>query len=304
MSKPLIRADNLHKKYLGRTVLSGTSFEIVPGTFTTLLGANGAGKSTLLRLVAGAEFPDLGEVHFKDLPVQNWNLPHKRDLFYINENIHIESSLTMEKFVLRFKEFFPRWHESFFRQMVKDRQLDLTRHYLQYSRGQKMQFNLIVALAACPEVLLLDEITSVMDVYARRYFLGLLHRFCQGGKTVVMTTNIISELQFYTTDLLLLQDGKLKLQGKLHEVKGGFLKLRFPPGLQHPFLSCPWLKWAGINQDGSDNYLIDEVRAQGLKIPAEYLDPRETTLEDVFIYHYGEHVGDAPVKEATDEDAA
>ena len=286
---PVIKVQGVHKKYHDRVVLADASFDIFAGTFTTLLGANGAGKSTLLRLVAGAEFPDNGEVFFKDLPVHNWDLQHKSDLFYINENIHIESSLTMDKFVDRFKDFFPRWHEAFFRQMVKDRSLDLARFYHQFSRGQKMQFNLMMALAANPEVLLLDEITSVMDVYSRRYFLGLLHRYCQAGRTVVMTTNIISELQYYTTDLLLLQDGKLKLQGKLADVSGGFIKLRIPAGLQHPILNCPWLKWAGINTDGSDNFLLDAERAQSLDVPVQYLDERETTLEDVFIFHYGEH---------------
>jgi len=298
VNKPILQVRGVHKKYQERAVLQGAGFDILPGTFTTLLGANGAGKSTLLRLIAGAEFPDQGEVFFKELPVHNWNLPHKSDLFYINENIQLESSLKMAEFVSQFRQFFPRWHEAFFRQMVKDRNLDLNCHYHQYSRGQKMQFNLMVALSAGPEVLLLDEITSVMDVYARRYFLGLLHRFCQGGKTVVMTTNIISELQYYTTDLLLLQDGKLKLQGKLHEVQGGFLKFRFPAGLQHPFLSCPWLKWAGINSDGSDNFLLDEARARTLEVPAEYLDTRETTLEDVFVFHYGAHVGEGSFENA------
>lgn len=295
----IITAKSLHKKYHDRAVLSGLSFEIVPGTFTTLLGANGTGKSTLLRLISGAEFPDSGDVLFKGVPVQNWNIEHKSDMFYINENIHIESSLPMEEFVGRFKNLFPRWHEAFFRQMVKDRQLDLSRFYHQYSRGQKMQLNLIIALATTPEVLLLDEITSVMDVYSRRYFLGLLHRFCQAGRTVVMTTNIISELQYYTTDLLLLQQGRLKLQGKLADVQGGFIKLRFPAGSLHPILNSPWLKWAGINHDGSDNFLLSSERALSMQVPPEFLDPRETTLEDVFIFHYGEHQ-----KETDHENAA
>lgn len=288
---PILKATGITKNYGARSVLREASCEIVPGTFTTLLGANGAGKSTFLRLFAGAEFPDAGQVLLHGVPVQQWNLAHKSDLFYINENIHIETALTMGEFVKRFSKFFPHWHESFFQQMVQDRGLSLTSYYHQYSRGQKMQFNLAVALAARPKVLLLDEITSVMDVYSRRYFLGFLHRFCQSGNTVVMTTNIISELQFYTTHLLLLQDGQFKLHGQLNEIKGGFLKLRFPVGIEHEFLRCPWLKWAGINADGSDNFLLCEERARALAVPTEFIDTRETTLEDVFIFHYGEHRG-------------
>lgn len=298
MTKPLIRVQNIQKNYQGRSILAGPSFEIQPGTFTTLLGANGSGKSTLLRLISGAEFPDSGEVFFKDILAQSWQIPHKRDMFYINENIQIESSLTMGEFVERFRQFFPRWHDEFFRQMVKDRRLDMSAHYHQYSRGQKMQFNLMLALAAKPEVLLLDEITSVMDVYARRYFLGLLHRFCQAGQTVVMTTNIISELQYYTSHLLLLQNGKMKLQGRLDEVRGGFVKLRFPHGSTHPLLSRTDLRWAGVNGDGSENFLLKKETADKLAIEALYIDRREITLEDIFIYHY------ADVEEAAHAHAA
>jgi ABC-2 type transport system ATP-binding protein len=286
----ILKINDLHKAYQKREILKGVSFEIKAGTFTTLLGANGSGKSTLLRMISGSEFPDFGSVFFKDVSAQAWEVPHKREMFYINENIQIESSLRTGQFVAKFRELFPHWHEEYFQQMIKERRLNLNAYYQQYSRGQKMQFNLMIALAAKPEILLLDEITSVMDVYARRYFLGQLHRFCQAGRTVVMTTNIISELQYYTTDLLLLQNGKMKLHGKLAEVKGGFVKLRFPYGSQHPILSRTDLRWAGVNGDGSENFLLAKETADSLQIDPAFIDRREITLEDIFIFHYADQV--------------
>lgn len=288
MTKPVIRVHDIFKTYNHQKVLQGPSFEIMPGTFTTLLGANGSGKSTLLRLIAGSEFPDGGEVYFKDELAHGWKMKNKQDMFYINENIQIETSLPMNEFAKSFSKLFPRWHQEFFEQMVKDRKIDLKRNYHQYSRGQKMQLNLMMALAACPEVLLLDEITSVMDVYARRYFLGVLHRYCQSGKTVVMTTNIISELQFYTTHLLLLQNGKMKLNGPLDEVRGGFVKLRFSQDSKDLLLQRTDLRWAGVNGDGSENYLLSRETAMTLNISEHVIDRREITLEDIFIYHYGD----------------
>jgi len=287
MRNPIVTVQRLSKTYNKKVIFRDLSFSIEEGTFTTLLGANGSGKSTLLRLISGSEFPDHGEVRFCGEEAHGWHLEHKRELFYINENIQIESHHTMEKFVRSFRELFPEWHEEFFRQMVRDRKLDLNRYYHQYSRGQKMQFNLIVPLAARPKLLLLDEITSVMDVYARRYFLGLLHRFCQSGRTVVMTTNIISELQYYTTHLLLIHEHRLKLNGALEEVRGGFVKLRFPAGLAHDLLKRSDLRWAGVNGDGSENYLL--ASSAGVQIPEEFVDRREITLEDIFVFHYADH---------------
>ena len=288
MNKELLKVKNISKKYHDRIILNDLSFSIEPGTFTTLLGANGSGKSTLLRLLSGSEFADKGSVEFKGFSTNAWDSPVKRDVFYINENINIESSLSCEEFVGRFRNLFPNWHHSFFLKMVKDRRLDLKKNYNQYSRGQKMQFNLMIALAASPELLLLDEITSVMDVYARRYFLGILHRYCQSGKTVVMTTNIISELQYYTTHLLLIHNAKLKLQGPLSEVAGGFVKLRFPRDCDHALLKRTDLMWCGVNGDGSENFLMAQELAEVIEIPVEFLDKRELTLEDIFIFHYAD----------------
>ena len=71
-----------------------------------------------------------------------------------------------------------------------------------------MQIVLMIGLASSPEILLLDEITSVIDVHGRKYFLDLLSKFVSSGKTVVITTNIISELEFYTDNLIVLKTKK------------------------------------------------------------------------------------------------
>ena len=103
-----------------------------------------------------------------------------------------------------------------------------------------------------------------------------------------MTTNIISELQYYTSHLLLIQNGKMKLQGRLDEVRGGFVKLRFAHGSTHPLLSRTDLRWAGVNGDGSENFLLKKETADQLAIEDIYIDRREITLEDIFIYHYAD----------------
>ncbi len=288
MENPILRIRNLHRSFQGRKVLEGITFDVMPGTFTTLLGVNGAGKSTLLRLIAGCDSPDAGDATFKEVCAHHWQLPHKHEMFYIHENISIETTLTAGEFAKHFSVAFPNWHEEFFRQMVRERGLDLDAHYSQYSRGQRVQYNLMLGLAARPQVLLLDEVTSVLDVYARRYFLGHLHRFCQAGRTVLMTTNIISELEYYTSHLLLLQKGQLKLAGPIGEVKREFVKLRFPEGEAHPLRECPDLCWSGLNHDGSENFLLARDVADRMEIDPRLVDRRAITLEDIFIFYYAD----------------
>lgn len=282
----VIQAQNLSKSYGKKKILDDISFTLPSGIFCTLLGHNGAGKSTLLRLVAGAEFADEGETFFKSVSTQAWSNSNKKDIFYINENIVIETALTMENYAKVFSEFFPRWDQDFFKQMADERKISLNKNYHNYSRGQKMQVNLMMAIAANPELLLLDEITSVMDVYARRYFLSHLSKFTKKGQTVIMTTNIISELQMYTDHLMLVQDSKLAINAPMNEVKKDFIKLRFSLGSDHPLLKNPKLIWTGLNNDQSASYILSIQEAVKIVIPEELVDRRSVTLEDIFIFYF------------------
>ena len=89
-----------------------------------------------------------------------------------------------------------------------------------------MQFLLAHAIACRRKVLLLDEITSVIDVYARKYFLDLLREYCDEGGSVIITTNIISELEFYTDHLVIIKDNKIALSGSGKEILNSFIKIR------------------------------------------------------------------------------
>lgn len=294
----LLSIKNLTKYYEKRLIFNSLNISIEAGKFYTLLGANGAGKSTLLKILSGTELADSGDVLFHDKPIQSWDIEGKSDLFYINENIQIETALTLKKFTEFFKELFPRWDESFFKLMIKSRKFDLDKFYHQCSRGQKMQFNMMLALAAGPKLLLLDEITSVMDVYTRRYFLQLLHEFTLKGGTVVMTTNIISELQFYTNHLFLIQDGGLLINGPLQDVKKDFIKIKVQPEEVLALLNHESVLWAGMNDDGSNNFLVPIKIAQKFNVPESRVNQQTVTMEDIFIYF------SQMKKSGSDEDAA
>ncbi len=295
----VLKVQNISKIYEKKLIFEGLNLSIESGKFYTPLGANGAGKSTLLKILSGTELANSGEVYFHDKPIQAWDIEGKSDLFYINENIQIETALTLKKFTEFFKELFPRWDESFFKMMVQTRKFDLDKYYHQCSRGQKMQYNMMLALAACPKLLLLDEITSVMDVYTRRYFLQLLHEFTLKGGTVVMTTNIISELQFYTHHLLLLKDGKLQINGPLSEVRSDFIKIKIQVDEIHPILNNENVLWAGMNDDGSNNFLVPVDLQKRYSIKANSILNQTVTMEDIFIYF-----SQLKNKGSKDEDAA
>src|SRR5690606_26952542 len=157
----------------------------------------GAGKSTLLRILMGVETTDGGDYHiFWPHPPERHSSLRDR-LGFVSESIEFDLPITMEEFIPYYRQFYHRWDETLFRQLVRDRQFDLHKKFKEYSRGQKMQLCLILALSIRPEILFIDEVTSVLDVSARRYFMQILHEFVGRGGTVILTTNIITEVQHF-----------------------------------------------------------------------------------------------------------
>jgi ABC-type multidrug transport system ATPase subunit len=89
-----------------------------------------------------------------------------------------------------------------------------------------MQYCLILALSQNPKLLFIDEITSVLDYKAREFFLNELTLFCQNGGTVVLTTNIINEVQQCSTDLVIIKSIEEVIWGEQVEILNRFVKLR------------------------------------------------------------------------------
>jgi ABC-2 type transport system ATP-binding protein len=301
----LIKIKNLKKSYFELNVLNGVNLNIEEGKFYALLGENGTGKSTLLKILMGAERFDDGEITYNiSQPVAGpRNLrkgPTALDLElmgYVSELLDFDSPLNTLKFLNIYKEFYPNWDEVYFKKLIKDRNLNLNKKFSEYSRGQKMQIALIAQLSLRPRLIMVDEITSVLDIYARKYFMNELHQLVQAGSTVCMTTNIIFEVESYATDIILLGEGKIKLHAPLNQIPQNFIKLRKLSvlGKSEKFqkiFSDPMCFWAGVNSDGSVSYIMDKLLFEKYRLEDfggevdEIIDRRELKLDDIFVYYY------------------
>jgi ABC-2 type transport system ATP-binding protein len=190
----IIEFSNVFKTYKKKKVLEKVSFSLEEGQFVTLIGCNGAGKSTTLRLLAGEEDLTTGQIQVLGHSPFHFSFPFRSDVFFIHENIKMQFSVNLLEMVKIYKSVFPRFNTQIFNDILKDRKISLKKDFKDLSRGQKMQFLLMLGLAAQPKLLLLDEITAVIDIEGQRYFLDKLKDYSQRGGTVVITTNILSEL--------------------------------------------------------------------------------------------------------------
>jgi len=202
--------------------LNDVTVTVAPGV-TGLLGPNGAGKSTLLRLAAGQLAPSQGEVRLLGRPA--WGSP---EVFHrvgvLSEVDAFWEGLTGLQFVtalLRLTGFDET--ECRRRAQAALETVDLLdakdRRIGGYSKGMRQRVKLAQALAHDPEVLLLDEPVSGMDPVNRRRVIDLVKRFGREGKTVVISSHILHEVEAMTRRVLLIHNGRILAEGDVREIR-------------------------------------------------------------------------------------
>lgn len=284
----MIKLKNVVKKFDDQLIHQDINLEFEQGKLTTLLGANGSGKSTLLKMIAGIEHPSEGSITIDGESVHEFNFSKKHEIFFIHENLEIHVPMSMKDYIIIMKESMPNFNLELFYKIAEDRKISLDKNFFEYSRGQKMQMTLAIGIASNSPILLIDEVTSVIDVYGRKYFLDLLDKYVSTGKTVIITTNIINELEFYTNRLIILKNNIVTLDKDVGDIPELFKKIRRPKNTNHEVFEDENCVWAGVNSDHSVSYIIPLKDYEKYDVPDEFHDKRKSTLEDVFVYYFTE----------------
>jgi heme ABC exporter ATP-binding subunit CcmA len=182
------RLDQVSKLFGSFAALRQISLSLEPGRCYVLLGENGAGKSTLLRILAGLLRPTHGTVRLfgNSEPQQA-----RARIGYMSHAPMLYDELTAQENLHYFRSLYPGQQcldpADALRQVGLDP--DLNRLVGQYSQGMRQRTSLARVLLAVPELLLLDEPFSNMDIESARQMVELLARFRQSDRTIVLTTH-------------------------------------------------------------------------------------------------------------------
>ncbi|MBG07972.1 MAG: hypothetical protein CME68_04390 [Halobacteriovoraceae bacterium] len=221
-----IDVQNLSFSYLSQKILHNCSLSLDKGRFCALIGENGAGKSTFLKNIAGLEIPDQGNIQFLGEKLSNDSIIQKSKLIFITENLSFSSPLTIKKFIRSFKKLYPLWSQEVFDSIVKQRGINLEKRFNDYSRGQKMQILLASYLSTGPKLILIDEVTSVLDIHAQKDFMKIFYNLVKAGSTVILATNILSEVAPYATDLCFIENGHIKFNVPVNDLKRKYIRIK------------------------------------------------------------------------------
>lgn len=210
-------------RWYGQVIaLNDVTTTLHPGV-TGLLGPNGAGKSTFLKLAAGQFAPSQGRVMVLGRPA--WGHPELfRDVGLCPEADALWDHLTGEQFLMALMRLGGYDDaESKRRTQAALEMVELTdarhRRCGGYSRGMRQRIKLAQALAHDPQVLLLDEPLTGMDPMSRRRSTDIIKRLGQEGRTILVSSHVLHEVESMTQHVLLIHNGRILAQGDVREIR-------------------------------------------------------------------------------------
>jgi ABC-type multidrug transport system ATPase subunit len=283
VSIPEFKVDGLSVVYerTNATAIKDLSLSIAKNSLNFILGQNGSGKSTLIRCLAGHQYWNKGEIY------RNGESRGKdRKLF--NDGMHfVSEEIVLPNFPISslknvYYEIWGEWHEEVFDRIMELNGIPQNRRPSQLSRGQRIQVQLALALATRPQVILVDEATAALDPYMRNRIVNELTRANrEWGTTVVLSTNIATELRGLEGDVTIMSAGTVKLAGHSTEIRNRFVKLLIATEDLNQAVSEGFTL---LNSAGEVSTVIGFAEGQDAVKFAAKVDRRETMIDEIFIF--------------------
>jgi ABC-2 type transport system ATP-binding protein len=214
----MIEARGLVKRYGSTTAVANLSFDVRPGTVTGFLGPNGAGKSTTMRMILGLDRPDAGtaRVNGQSYHELRWPLREVGALLEARA-FHPGRSARAHLTALAVSNGIPRRRVIDVLE-ITGLQTAADRRAGKFSLGMAQRLGLAAALLGDPAVLLLDEPVNGLDPEGIRWIRGLLKNLAASGRTVLISSHLISEVAQTADQLIVIGQGRLLAQATVAEL--------------------------------------------------------------------------------------
>ncbi len=292
----ILTIQGLEKRFGEKEVLKGLELTVPEHSIFGFVGRNGAGKTTTMRAVLGLLKADAGEIWVAGEKVTYGQTPTNRHIGYLPDVPAFYSFMTAREYLRLCGESLQLTKNE-----IEERSRELlalvgladeTHRIKGYSRGMKQRLGIAQALLGRPRLLICDEPTSALDPIGRKEILDLLLS-AKEQTTVLFSTHILSDVERICTDVALLHDGKITMQGSVESIKqahrGGEFVLEMCTPTAAAALAQAFSGVCCVENDvlifSGDEALIQRVLSfileKGLLIAK--LERTEPTLESLFV---------------------
>ena len=291
-----ISIDGLSKRYGQVPALSDLSLSVRPGEVFGFLGLNGAGKTTTIRLLLDLIRPTAGRASVFGHDCRAGSMAVRRAIGYLPGEPSFYPDMTGER-LLRVLERVggaavdPAWRRQLLERFdLPDR--DLSRPIRDYSTGMKRKLGMIQAVQHDPALLILDEPTEGLDPVMQEVFYGLLRELTARGRTVFLSSHVLSEVERVCDRVAVLRSGRLALLASIEELRAlapRRVRVRFADVVAPP---CELED--GLRLEGADARCwrleirgpLGPLMTKLAGLPVADLDIREPRLEDIVVQYY------------------
>jgi Cu-processing system ATP-binding protein len=214
----MIEFKNLHKRFGKLVVLDGLDLEIHKGGIFAILGPNGSGKTTLIKCLLGMVIPNKGDIFFEKKSVlRQW--AYRNNLNYLPQIANFPPNLTVLELINMVKNLRPKTAneqeliELFGLKSFLDKKLG------NLSGGTKQKVNIVLAFMFDSDLIVLDEPTNGLDPIALIHLKEIIQKEKDKGKTILITTHIMSFVDEVADEIVFLLDGKIYFKGTVDALK-------------------------------------------------------------------------------------
>lgn len=210
----MIQISNINKSFKKNRVLKNISFDIEKGTCTALIGKNGAGKSTLVDILSNKIIADDGVILDKDKLLQSEN----RSIMF--QKTMFPDQLKVIGIIKLYQSFYenPLTLDVII-ELTKFNSNQLNQFANKLSGGQQRLLDFVISLIGQPQLILLDEPTSNMDIEMREYFWSIIAKLKEENRTILYTSHYIEEVERMSDKIILIENGEIKLNDSTSHIR-------------------------------------------------------------------------------------
>lgn len=283
---------DLTKEFGSFRAVDRVSFTMTNGVYG-LLGVNGAGKTTLMRMLTTLIKPTDGEILWDGQDVFKMDGQYRKLLGYLPQDFGYYPDFSIYDYLMyiaSIKGIRPAAAKERVKELLKQVGLFRARHkkMKNLSGGMKRRAGIAQAMLNDPKILILDEPTAGLDPSERIRFRNLISEL-SGDRIVLLSTHIVSDIEYIANEILLMKDGCITISGTADEVVSSMPErvwtFSVPKAQIDAYLKA--YKVANIKTVPGGA----ELRVLSITCPHSAAMEVETTLEDVFLYYFGESAG-------------
>ena len=294
----VIHTEQLTKSYGPHRGITEVDLDVEEGEIFGFLGPNGAGKTTTMRVLLDLIRPTSGRAEVFGIETTADPVAIHRRLGYLPGEFDLYDRLTGADTIAYFANLRGGVDAGYVAELIERLDLDPSRRFKEYSKGNKQKVGLVVALQHRPDMLILDEPTAGLDPLVQRTFFDIVREARSDGRTVFLSSHIIDEVDRTCDRVAIIREGRLVQVDSIEAIRRlAFHHVELTFGA--PVASGIFSSIDGVSDVEVDGHVV-RMRVAGpigavlaAAAPHGIIDvvSREPNLEDVFLAQYGAHDG-------------